>query len=83
MLPAVVDVLQLVVNLRLFRLVAGCDELFSKLLQMRFILAEQVDLFHTVLNEEHRQSGQNNYAQVSHLEPQFLRVSHQLVSLQD
>lgn len=53
MLPAVVDVLQFVVDLRLFRLVAGCDELFSELLQMGFILAEQVDLFHAVLMEEH------------------------------
>lgn len=52
MLPAVVDVLQLVVDLSLFRLVAGRDELFSELLQMGFILAEQVDLFHTVLMEK-------------------------------
>lgn len=52
MLPAVVDVLQLLVDLRLFRLVAGCNELFSELLQMGFILTEQVDLFHAVLMEK-------------------------------
>lgn len=52
MLPAVVDVLQLVVDFRLLRLVAGCDELFSELLQMRFILTEEIDLFHTVLVEK-------------------------------
>lgn len=48
-LPAVVDVLQLVIDLRLFGLVAGRDELLSQLLQMGLVLAEQVDLFHTVL----------------------------------
>lgn len=52
MLPAVVDILQLVVDFRLLRLVAGCDELFSELLQMGFILTEEVDLFHTVLVEK-------------------------------
>lgn len=50
-LPAVGDVLQLVVDLRLFRLVAGSDELLSKLLQMCFILTEQVDLLHAILFE--------------------------------
>lgn len=52
MLPAVVDVRQLVVDLRLFGLVAGRDELFSELLQVGFVLTEQVDLFHTVLQRE-------------------------------
>lgn len=52
-LPAVVDVLQLVIDLCLFCLVAGRDELLSELLQMGFILTEQVDLFHTVLKKKH------------------------------
>lgn len=52
-LPAVVDVLQLVIDLCLFRLVTGRDELLSELLQVGFILAEQVDLFHTVLKKKH------------------------------
>lgn len=52
MLPAVVDVLQLVVDFCLFRLVAGCNELFSELLQMSLIVTEQVDLFHAVLMEK-------------------------------
>lgn len=51
MLPAVVDVLQLVVDLRLLGLVAGGDELFSELLQVGFILTEEVDLLHAVLVE--------------------------------
>lgn len=52
MLPAVVDVRQLVVDLCLFGLVAGRDELFSELLQVGFVLTEQVDLFHTVLRDK-------------------------------
>lgn len=51
-LPAVVDVLQLVVDLRLFGLVAGCDELLPELLQVGFVLTEQVDLLHAVLKKE-------------------------------
>ena len=54
MLPTVVDVLQLVVDLRLLGLVAGGDELFSELLQVGFILTEEVDLLHTILTEEER-----------------------------
>lgn len=48
-LPAVVDVLQLVVDLGLLGLVASGDELLSKQLQVGFILTEEVDLLHTVL----------------------------------
>lgn len=55
-LPAVVDVLQLVVDLRLFGLVAGSDELLTQLLQVGLVLAEQVDLFHAVLSDEASES---------------------------
>lgn len=55
MLPAVVDVLQLVVDLRLLGLVAGSDELLPELLQVGFILTEQVDLLHTVLMREQQE----------------------------
>lgn len=51
-LPAVVDVLQLVVDLRLFGLVAGSDELLAQLLQVGLVLTEQVDLFHAVLQKK-------------------------------
>lgn len=59
-LPAVVDVLQLVIDLRLFGLVAGRDELLSELLQMGLVLAEQVDLFHTVLRKKHERANRIN-----------------------
>lgn len=50
-LPAVADVLQRVVDLCFFSLVAGCHELLSELLQVGFILTEQVHLLHAVLND--------------------------------
>lgn len=59
-LPAVVDVLQLVVDLRLFGLVAGRDELLSQLLQMGLVLAEQVDLLHAVLKKQHQRERSIN-----------------------
>lgn len=49
MLPAVIDVAQLLVDLRLLGLVAGRDDLLSQLLQVGFVLTEEVDLLHTVL----------------------------------
>lgn len=49
MLPAVVDVLYLVIDFCLFGLVASIDELFSQLFQMCLILTEEVDLLHAVL----------------------------------
>ena len=55
MLPAVVDVLQLVVDLRLLRAVAGGDELLPELLEVRLVLAEQVDLLHAVLVQEQKE----------------------------
>lgn len=52
MLPAVINVLDLFVNFRLFGFVASGDELFSKLFQMRLILTKEVDLLHAVLQCE-------------------------------
>lgn len=49
MLPAVVDVLKLIIDICLLGLVAGGDELLSELLQVGLILTEQVDLLHAVL----------------------------------
>lgn len=49
MLPAVVDVLDLVIDFCLFGLVASSDELFSELFQMCLILTKEVDLLHAVL----------------------------------
>lgn len=54
MLPAVVDILQLIVDLCLLGLVASCDKLFSKLLQVCLIFTEQVDLLHTILIKKQR-----------------------------
>lgn len=56
-LPALVDALDLVTDLALLGLVAGCDELLSKLLQVSLVLTEQVDLLHAVL---HRQGKETN-----------------------
>lgn len=49
MLPSVINVLDLFIDFVLFGLVAGSDELFSKLFQMGFILTKEVDLLHAVL----------------------------------
>lgn len=53
-LPAVVDVLQFVVDLCLFGFVAGGEQLLSQFLQVGFILTEQVDLLHTVLKRQQK-----------------------------
>lgn len=55
-LPALVDALDLVIDLILLGLVAGRDELLSQLLQVSLVLTEQVDLLHAVL---HRQGKEN------------------------
>ncbi len=49
MLPAVTDVLDLVIDFCFFGLIASSDELFSQLFQMGLILTKEVDLLHTIL----------------------------------
>lgn len=63
-LPALVDALDLVIDLALLGLVGGRDELLSQLLQVSFVLTEQVDLLHTVL---HRQEGREKTQTQHHL----------------
>lgn len=56
-LPALVDALDLVVDLALLGLVAGGDELLSQLLQVSLVLTEQVDLLHAVLQRQSERKG--------------------------
>lgn len=47
--PPLVDLLQRAVDLRPLGLVAGQQQLLTQLLQVAFILTEQVDFLHAVL----------------------------------
>lgn len=84
MLPAVVDVLQLVVDLRLLGLVAGCNELLSELLQVSFVLAEQVDLFHAILMRgTHNKENGMSTCSITFQSTVIVCITHLTASLQD
>lgn len=47
--PALVDLLQRAMDLALFGLIAGQQQLLSQLLKVALVLAEQIDFLHAIL----------------------------------